>query len=223
MANKFKPGIPEGFSLNVEPVRDLGDYLDEPRPVPAVTRKGREEKPQEVPVAPPNEPVASPARETEPAPPAPTLPARAESQPREARPEAPPTHVVMVPQAEAAAPASTEVSREERGGRLKAPRREVTMSPETIRMTDELVEMIRRGSGQRDTHVNELVHALVLLAYEVKDGVDPHSIPRRGRWGTPTARAYPLELKNAFLRALLERHSTADGVIRLKYPVNDAA
>ncbi len=32
MAEKFKPGIPSSFSLNVEPVRDLGDYLDEPPP-----------------------------------------------------------------------------------------------------------------------------------------------------------------------------------------------
>lgn len=27
---KFRPGMPEGFDLNVAPVDDLGDYLDEP-------------------------------------------------------------------------------------------------------------------------------------------------------------------------------------------------
>ena len=98
------------------------------------------------------------------------------------------------------------------------------MSPETLRMTDALLEIIRSGSGQRDTYSNELIHALVLLAYEAKDGLDPHSIPKRGRWGTPTARAYPLELKNAFLKALLEKHSAAsEDVIRLKFPANDAA
>lgn len=45
----------------------------------------------------------------------------------------------------------------------------------------------------------------MLLVFEVKDELDPHRIPKRGRWGTPTARAYPLELKNAFLEALLKK------------------
>ena len=36
---KFKPGIPDSFKLNVEPVTDLGDYLDEPRPAPPVLRR----------------------------------------------------------------------------------------------------------------------------------------------------------------------------------------
>jgi hypothetical protein len=81
------------------------------------------------------------------------------------------------------------------------------MSPETLRMSDELLALLRAGSGQRDTKANELIHALVLLAYEVKGEVDAHALPKRGRWGTPTARAYPVELKNAFRRALL-RHPT---------------
>jgi hypothetical protein len=114
--------------------------------------------------------------------------------------------------------------REERGGKPKAPRREISMTPETLRMSDELLEVIRSGSGQRDTKANELFHALVLLVYEVADNIDPHSIPKRGRWGTPTARAYPLELKNAFLRALLEKYGQGeDGAGGLKYPVNTAA
>src|SRR4051812_6981296 len=31
---KFKPGIPDDFSFDVAPVSDLGDYLDEPSPLP---------------------------------------------------------------------------------------------------------------------------------------------------------------------------------------------
>ena len=92
------------------------------------------------------------------------------------------------------------------------------MTPETLRMSDELLEVIRSGSGQRDTKANELFHALVLLVHEVRDEIDPHAIPKRGRWGTPTARAYPLELKNAFLRALLEKYGEG-----AKYPVGSAA
>ena len=84
------------------------------------------------------------------------------------------------------------------------------MSSEALHMSDELLELIRSGSGQRDTKANELMHAPLLLAWEVKDELDPHAIPMRGRWGTPTARAYPLEIKNAVLRALLKRYGDAE-------------
>jgi hypothetical protein len=85
------------------------------------------------------------------------------------------------------------------------------MTPDTLRMSDEILELIRRGSGQRDTKANELIHALVLVAFEVKDELDPHAIPKRGRWGTPTARAYPVELKNAFVQALLKKYAEPEG------------
>lgn len=79
-------------------------------------------------------------------------------------------------------------------------------------------------SGQRDTKANELFHALVLLVYEAMDEIDTHSIPKRGWWGTPTARAYPLELKNSFLKALLTKYAERGGdTIELRYPVGSAA
>lgn len=229
---KFKPGIPDNFSLNVDPVRDLGDYLDEPRPAP-IAKKAREEAPvipaESVAAAP--EPVVTvrPAVESAPAP--------VVERPA-VQPEIPPVQPATTPAvtteppaipAMTMTPANTipprdEPLREERGGKEKAPRREISMTPETLRMSDELLEVVRSGSGQRDTKANELFHALVLLVYEAIDDIDPHAIPKRGRWGTPTARAYPLELKNAFLRALLEKYAQgADEIGGLKFPVTPAA
>lgn len=212
---KFKPGIPEAFTLNVEPVSNLGDYLDEPPPTPRPQRKVVEPQPAAVavtiepvvpvvtrpvpavvPVAPAPTPVAP---VVEPSPPAVT------ATPVVQQPAPIPPPPVAAPTIETAA------EREERGLRPKAPRREISMTPETLRMSDELLDIIRSGSGQRDTKANELFHALVLLVYEVADELDPHSIPKRGRWGTPTARAYPLELKNAFLKALLRKYADAAG------------
>jgi hypothetical protein len=219
---KFKPGIPDNFSLNVEPVRDLGDYLDEPGPTPVMPRKGREPSPAKPPAAPAPEVQAPPAPIATAPPPTPAAAVQATVSPtvQPAQAAAP----VMPPPQPGLTEQRIEDSREERGGKPKAPRREVSMSPETLRMTDELLEIIRSGSGQRDTYANELIHALVLLAYEAKDSLDPYSLPKRGRWGSPTARAYPRELTNAFLKALLEKHSGAsEEVIRLKYPANDAA
>lgn len=212
---KFKPGIPDNFSLDVKPVADLGDYLDEPAPTPVQQKVVAKPQPpaesEQRPVAPP---IAS--RVTVDVPPVVT-PAKPLAQ-----------QLPAVPQQAAALtrPANTPepVLQEERGARPKAPRREISMTPETLRMSDELLDIVRSGSGQRDTKANELFHALVLLAYEARAELDPHTIPKRGRWGTPTAQAYPLELKNAFLQALLKKYAeVTDSPTGLQYPVNSAA
>lgn len=194
MASKFKPGIPDNFSFNVAPVADLGDYLDEPAPTPPPRREppARKEPP---PV------VTRPRQQVEEAPVAavpPAAPANLDVQ-RVAAPATP----VAAPVVDA--PSERREGRP-RGDRHTGPRREINMSPEALHMSDELLDLIRSGSGQRDTKANELMHALLLLAYEVKDEIDPHTLPKRGRWGTPTARAYPLEIKNALLQALRRKH-----------------
>jgi len=200
-SGKFKPGIPDNFSFDVAPVNDLGDYLDEPRPAPPPVRRA---------------PVSAPAPEPRATP---TVPARIAV----AVPDAMP--VVKTP--EQSLPLNTDTPRplvqppvvsrpvqadappgKPRAPRHTGPRREINMTPDTLRMSDELLELIQSGSGQRDTKSSELFHALVLLVFEVKDELDLHVIPKRGRWGSPTARAYPLELKNAFRQAL--RKGTAD-------------
>jgi hypothetical protein len=229
---KFKPGIPESFTLDVSPVVDLGDYLDEPSPMPqrkprsqAVEREeGRgivaEERP-----APPDDALRSPVVPSvttavatsvisTATPPSPATRAGEVAPPIVLREEA---VIPRAPSSPAASPLSSGVPErspamnEDRLPKAKAPRREISMTPETLRMSDELLEVIRSGSGQRDTKANELFHALVLLVHEAMDELDPHAIPKRGRWGTPTARAYPLELKNAFLRALLRKYGADAG------------
>lgn len=207
MASKFKPGIPENFSLNVEPVNDLGDYLDERVPVPRPKTPRAPKAPEEAAVRPPVR--TAPAESTPPSIPIATI--------------SPP------PRQEAPAAAALGADRGEptaadRTTRPKALRREISMTPETLRMSEELLSMIRSGSGQRDTAPNEMFHALVLLVYEVCEELELHTIPKRGRWGSPTARAYPVELKNAFLRALLRKYAqTSEAPSGLQYPVNTAA
>lgn len=224
---KFKPGIPDSFTLDVTPVSDLGDYLDEPSPMPQ-----RRIKPQVAEVGEGNaapvvtqpepaaplidrEPMSSPIPEA-------VVPAPVVERPMTATPPPPVARDVpvieqppimlredrVIPHAPAVTATREPAVNEDRLPKSKAPRREISMTPETLRMSDELLEVIRSGSGQRDTKANELFHALVLLVHEAMDELDPHAIPKRGRWGTPTARAYPLELKNAFLRALLRKYGT---------------
>lgn len=212
---KFKPGIPTDFRLDVKPVLDLGDYLDEPGPVPIQQKTPRDASPAPKPQA----MTAAPAR-SEPT----ELPPAAEPAPPAVRVVAatPPSPPALRPAPAAADPDSTTPA--ETAARPKSPRREITMTPDTLRMSDELLDLIRGGSGQRDTKANELFHALVLLVHEARGELDTHTIPKRGQWGTPTARAYPLELKNAFLQAILKKYAgLSDSPSGLRYPVNTAA
>lgn len=224
---KFKPGIPDSFTLDVTPVSDLGDYLDEPSPMPQ-----RRAKPQvaevgegnSAPLATLLEPAAPAIDRGPTAPPISQAVMQAPVVERPITPQPPPQVARVGPVVEQppivlreervisqapTVPAAREPAvNEDRLPKSKAPRREISMTPETLRMSDELLEVIRSGSGQRDTKANELMHALVLLVHEAMDELDPHAIPKRGRWGTPTARAYPLELKNAFLKALLKKYGS---------------
>lgn len=204
MANKYRPGLSDTFTLDVAPITDLGDYLAEVGPSPvAPKRVGEAAAPSRAaPV------IRKPKVFSEP-PPISSAPAftpstiSANADAHKVGERLPPPPVVS----QAAVEQSPLV--ESRPPRHTGPRREINMSPEALRMSEELLDLIRSGSGQRDTKANELMHALLLLAHEVKDEIDPHTLPKRGRWGTPTARAYPLEIKNALLEALRRKHVSA--------------
>lgn len=198
MAKGFRPGIPDGFTFDVAPVADLGDYLDEVRPAtPTVQREGDERPPTGIPPVTPTRAV--------------TRLAEVVSQTSRREPPASVKSDVSVP-AYTPSPVTPPVTAEPMRVRLPrhlGPRREINMTPETARMSDELLNLIRGGSGQRDTKASEMFHALVLLVHEAKDDLELHAIPKRGRWGSPTARAYPIELKNAFLKSLRRRTNGA--------------
>lgn len=76
------------------------------------------------------------------------------------------------------------------------------MAPETLRMLDELLTHIRMYSAERDVRASELVHALVLAVHEVRPFLDLTAVPPRGKWGSPSAAALPVALKDACQKAI---------------------
>ncbi len=84
------------------------------------------------------------------------------------------------------------------------PRKQVNMTPETIRMVEELLDYVRTYSVQKDIKASELFHGLVLALFEARDHLDLSSVQPRGRWGTPTAAALPIALKNTFQAAIAD-------------------
>lgn len=89
------------------------------------------------------------------------------------------------------------------------PRKQVNMNPQTLRMVEELLDYVQAYGGQNDTKASELFEALVLMLYEAREQLDLSRVPPRGRWGTPTARAFPTALKNAFQAAVARQFGTA--------------
>jgi hypothetical protein len=173
-------GLPESFELDVPqsaisgPVQ-LGDYLDEEdTPLPA--RKPREAAVRERNV------VEMPRRERNDERgeilPKPTAPSQS-AQTRKTPPK--PRRVITT-----------------------VLRKQVNMTPETLQMVDELLNYVQTYSVQTDTRASELFHALVLSLYEARENLDLSKVPPRGRWGTPTASAFPVALKNAIQLAIVK-------------------
>lgn len=90
------------------------------------------------------------------------------------------------------------------GGRhfRRVSRKQLNLTPETLRMIDELIDQMKHQSVQKDLKGSEMFQALVAALYDAREYIDMGSVPPRGRWGTPTANAFPVALKNAFHDAI---------------------
>ncbi len=85
----------------------------------------------------------------------------------------------------------------------KFPRKQINMNHQTIEMVDSLVRYVQTYGVQKDARASEIFEALVLALHEAKEFIDLSQVPPRGRWGTPTAEAFPLALKSAFQEAIV--------------------
>lgn len=85
---------------------------------------------------------------------------------------------------------------------LRPPRKEIGLDADTLRKIDELVEDVRDGSLEPGARASEVFRAIVQLVHEARHKVDYSRVSRRGQWGSPTARAFIAELREAFLKAV---------------------
>lgn len=192
---KNKPGLPEGFELDLDGPVQLGDYLDE----------DYSENTARV--------VAAKRARIEPPPQVTTLP--------EPTPPPPPkAQVVVAPPATPPSPPQPrndsvldlgEARRSRSLGRAPSFRRpervQLNMRPETVKMFNEIVEFVQRYSLQNDAKASEIFDAVINVLHESKEELSFGDVPRRGKWGTPTAKAFPTSLGNAFARAIALRYA----------------
>ncbi len=183
-SSKEKRGLPPGYDLNIpdpdasKPVQ-LGDYLEE---VDAGSHRA---------------PKLAPRGQ------------RGESKvvvelprPAEGHDEGSP----VAPQEEAKAGEAKPSRRRHRRKHSGPARKQINATPETLRMVDEIIDYVQTYSVQKDAKASEVFHALVLALYEARESIDLSEVPARGRWGTPTAKAFPISLKNAFQEAIAAEH-----------------
>jgi hypothetical protein len=187
---KNKPGLPEGFEIDLDTPSQLGDYLDEAdfagnaARVIAAKRAPAPQQPQIQKTAP--EPVSVPA----PRPPVIETPI------------APVRNDAVLDLAEARRRAAPKASPFRRPERMQ-----FNMRPETAKMFKEIIEFVQRYSLQNDANASEIFGAVMSILHDAKQEMTFNDVPRRGKWGTPTARAFPTSLGNAFARAIASRYA----------------
>jgi len=186
---KNKPGLPDGYEINLNNPVELGDYLDEDFSGNAAkviaAKRATAPKPEPVKVV------------SEPTPPPTPKP-----QSVEALPPLPPRNDSVLDLAEARRRSTPKAAAFRRPDRIQC-----NMRPETVKMFNDIVEYVQRYSLQNDAKASEIFDALISVLHDSKEELAFNDVPRRGKWGTPTARAFPTALGNAFARAIAMRYS----------------
>lgn len=182
MASKEKRGLPPGYELHIpDPVASgpvqLGDYLEEvDTEIPRAPKPAPRQQRGE------NKIIEMPRSS-------------------EGHDEVPPAAPLEEAKAVDAKP-----TRRPRRKHSGPARKQINATPETLRMVDEIIDYVQTYSVQKDAKASEVFHALVLALYEARESIDLSEVPTRGRWGTPTAKAFPISLKNAFQEAIASEY-----------------
>lgn len=70
-------------------------------------------------------------------------------------------------------------------------------------MLEDLVQHVSNYGPETNTKVSEVFQGIITLLYNAKDELDLASIPKRGAWGSVTAKNFPVALSHAFEKAIL--------------------
>lgn len=196
---KSQSGLPEDFDLNVS-ASDLAGpaalpgYLDDD-PVIAFANMQKAKKQVQTP------PVES-APKIQQVPPA-----------QVARPVVPPAPAPM--QQVAAQPASVHGFAEVPPKALRMPverkRFQINLDVESERMLEEMLDLLSSQSSENRIKTSELFQALLLILHNAKGEIALGSLPTRGRWGSATAKAFPVNLAEALREAIVAREQESGG------------
>lgn len=83
-------------------------------------------------------------------------------------------------------------------------RKQLNMTKKTLEMLDDVLDHVQHYTVQKDAKASELIEGLVMALHDAKQHLDLGAIPPRGRWGSPTAHAFPVHLKKAFQQGITD-------------------
>jgi len=83
-------------------------------------------------------------------------------------------------------------------------RYQLNLSPRAKVMLEELVEYVQTYSPESDARTSEVFQGIMTLLHNAKDELELAELPRRGAWGSVTAKNFPGVLSEAFEKAILK-------------------
>jgi hypothetical protein len=82
-------------------------------------------------------------------------------------------------------------------------RYQLNCTPKSKVMLEELVEYVRTYSPQSDARTSEVFQGMMTLLHSAMNELELSDLPKRGAWGSVTAKNFPGALSDAFERAIL--------------------
>jgi hypothetical protein len=83
-------------------------------------------------------------------------------------------------------------------------RYQLNLTPKSKTIFEELVEHIRTYSPQSDARTSEVFQGVMTLLHNAMNELELAELPRRGAWGSVTAKNFPGALSEAFERASVQ-------------------
>ncbi|BDC49814.1 hypothetical protein F183_A21300 [Bryobacterales bacterium F-183] len=89
---------------------------------------------------------------------------------------------------------------------------QLNLTPRSKAMLEEVVEYVQTYSPESDARTSEVFQAIIGLVHGTMDKLDLAEIPRRGAWGSVTAKNFPGALGEAFEAAILRAARSRRGI-----------
>ena len=82
-------------------------------------------------------------------------------------------------------------------------RYQLNLTPKSKTILEELVKHVQTYSPQSDARTSEVFQGVMTLLHNAMDELDLSDLPKRGAWGSVTAKNFPGALSEAFERAIV--------------------
>jgi hypothetical protein len=83
-------------------------------------------------------------------------------------------------------------------------RYQLNLTPKSKTMLEELVKHVRTYSPQSDARTSEVFQGIMTLLHNAMDDLELAELPRRGAWGSVTAKNFPGALSEVFAKAIIK-------------------